>query len=352
MENRIKWIDLSRVIAILAVIFCHCFDNTYYYIIDLTVNALSFSSKFFVFSGYIFGRLGVPFFLLITGYLLLDRKYDNEKTNRFWSKNCKHLIICTIIWCIIYELFLIFVMHNDYTLITVLGDILLLRPMNINHIWYMPMIIGMYVLIPLVANGLKEFDTDTLVKPLLFFLVLCSVIPFLLKILQIYDITGLSVQVSLGFSGGMYGIYIITGYLIKKGLLKRFSSMKLFIILIISIVVTVIFQIFSFNQDYAYYLWYDFPFMYLISICLFELISRINDIKAYDIIYFLSKFAFAVYLIHNLFKLLISEMMKEININASIRVFILWISVILLSYLATFIISKIPRIGKYVLYIK
>ena len=137
-KTRIQWIDFARVLAILLVVFCHCLDNIYHIIDPNVVTTLSISSKIFVFGGYAIGRLGVPFFLMITGYLLLDRVYDSEKITGFWSRNCKHLLICTIIWCVIYEAFLIFVLHQDFNLVSVISEILLLKPLNISHFWYMP----------------------------------------------------------------------------------------------------------------------------------------------------------------------------------------------------------------------
>ena len=350
--NRIKWIDLTRVIAILTVIFCHCLDNIYHIMDPHNVYSLSITSKIFVFTGYSIGRIGVPLFLLITGYLLLDRTYDSAKTKRFWSRNCKQLIICTISWCIIYELFLIFFMKNDFKLISVIADILLLRPIEISHFWYMPMIIGMYILIPFVANSLKEFDKDIIIKPILFYLIICSIIPFLLVILKTFGIKGLSAQISIGFSGGIYGIYLITGYLIKKGLLNKIKSHILILAIVFCIIITVAFQIFEFNHKYTYILWYDIPFIFVISTCLFELISRIKNIPSYNLINFLSKFSFAVFLIHMIFRNILSDIFIKINIPAHFKVFLLWIILILISYTVSYLIYKIPKFGKYILYIR
>ena len=351
-KTRIQWIDFARVLAILSVVFCPCLDNIYHIIDPNVVTALSLSSKIFVFSGYVIGRLGVPFFLMITGYLLLDRIYDSEKITTFWSRNCKHLLICTIIWCVIYEAFLIFVLHQDFNLVSVISEILLLKPLNISHFWYMPMIIGMYILIPFVSTALKNLDNKIIFKAVTFFLIICSVIPFILLILNIYGIDGLSEQISLGYSGGIYGIYIVIGYLIKKDYFKSINNYKLILTIIISAIITVIFQIFSFNHDYAYYLWYEFPFLLIISVCLFELISRLKTIKFYNIISFMSKFSFAVFLIHILFVKTISQAIMTINIHSSIKVMILMAFILLLSYLTAYIISKIPKIGKYILYLK
>ena len=140
--------------------------------------------------------------------------------------------------------------------------------------------------------------------------------------------------------------------ILKKDYFKSINNYKLILTIIISAIITVIFQIFSFNHDYAYYLWYEFPFLLIISVCLFELISRLKTIKFYNIISFLSKFSFAVFLIHIIFVKTISQAIINININSSIKVMILMMVVLLLSYLSAHIIYKIPKIGKYILYIK
>ena len=50
-------------------------------------------SRIFQFASLFIGRIGVPFFLMITGYLLVDRVYDDQKVRKFWNNNCKSLII-------------------------------------------------------------------------------------------------------------------------------------------------------------------------------------------------------------------------------------------------------------------
>ena len=77
-ERRIKWVDLARSVAITCVVLCHAIEHTY----QLTPQALttmSDSSKLIALTGFSIGRLGVPLFLFITGYLLLDRQYDSKK---------------------------------------------------------------------------------------------------------------------------------------------------------------------------------------------------------------------------------------------------------------------------------
>ena len=134
-KTRIEWIDLVRAIAILTVLYIHSVDGIYIISSDAILN-LTFASRIFQFASLFIGRIGVPFFLMITGYLLLDRVYDDEKVKKFWTKNCKTLIVVTIIWALIYAVSLYFVSNKYAQVNTVEAGNLLF-----SHMWYMPMII-------------------------------------------------------------------------------------------------------------------------------------------------------------------------------------------------------------------
>ena len=291
LKERIQWIDLSRCIAILCVIVCHCIGTFYDYDAAF-IQSLSFPSQIFACSALTLGRLGVPLFLLITGYLLLDRNYDNEKTLGFWKFKVKHLWICAIFWAIVGELFLILVLHKNIPLEDIFFGILFLKPLSLIYFWYMPMIIGMYILIPFVANALKEYDLDVIIKPTVFFAILVYLLPFIISILKFNGIKGLSVELSLGFSGGTYGLYLIMGYLIKKGYFKKIKTHLLSLIVIISFIGFVLLEIYYFHAGFKLHIFYESPFIFVCAVCLFELFSRLKNIKFY---FFLILFSFFSY---------------------------------------------------------
>lgn len=351
-NTRIKWIDLTRVLAIMAVLLCHCSQGIYGQFNTELMSSVSLFSKIFAYTTFSLGRIGVPLFLMISGYLLLDRTYDNEKTMNFWSENCKHLIICTIIWCAIYQAFLIIVMHDNMNLVTIISGIIFLSELNINHIWYMPMIIGMYILIPFVSTALRQYDLKVIVKPVTFFSIIIFLCPFLIYILNLCGIHDLQVTISLGFSGGVYGIYLVLGYIIKKGYFKKIKSNHLICLFIISLVIIVLIQLYSYKYQLNFKLWYDSPFILLASITLFELISRMKEINFYDIIKLLSKYSFSVFLVHNFFRLPLIPYFAKLPFNYPIKLILLTFTVMIASYILSIAISKIPKIGKYVLYIK
>ena len=73
-NDRIVWIDLLRCIAILCVVLCHATEAVYDF--DLESMTPIRPTVVLAFTLFTIGRTGVPIFLMVTGYLLLDRSYD------------------------------------------------------------------------------------------------------------------------------------------------------------------------------------------------------------------------------------------------------------------------------------
>ena len=345
-KTRIEWIDLVRAIAILTVLYIHATDGIFIISSDAITNYTIYS-RIFNFASLFIGRIGVPFFLMITGYLLLDRTYDDEKVRKFWDKSCKGLIIVTVIWAIIYAVSLQFI-SVKYAQVNFAeaGNLFF------SHMWYMPMIIGMYLSMPFVSAALKRFDRQTIWQATIVFTFLAFLLPFITTLLEMHGIKNVNIQYCLGFSGGVYGIYILLGYLIKKGQFKNINSVKLGLIALISFAICVLFQYYSFTKGYDFFLWYEFPFILTGSFALFELCSRKEKVRAYPFVTFLSKYSFAVFLVHNLFRLPLLPLAVELPYSEPVKAIILWIFMIILSYAAVVIIYRIPRVGKYILYMR
>jgi surface polysaccharide O-acyltransferase-like enzyme len=345
-KTRIQWIDLVRAIAILTVLYIHATDGIYIISSDAIMNYTIYS-RIFNFASLFIGRIGVPFFLMITGYLLLDRSYDSERIRKFWKTSCRGLIIVTVIWAAIYVVSLQFLTVGSAQVNYAEAGTLFF-----SHMWYMPMIIGMYLSMPFVASALKHFDTDTIYQAAIVFTLLAFLLPFVTLICAMHGIEGVSIQYCLGFSGGIYGIYIILGYLVKKGKFKGVSNFKLWILTIISFLVCVLFQYYAFVIHYDFFLWYEFPFILLGSFALFELCSRVETVKGYRWVTIISKYSFAVFLIHNLFRLPLLPIVVQLPFSEPIKAIILWILLIIFSFAAAAIIYRIPKFGKFILYMK
>lgn len=345
-KTRVEWIDFVRAIAILTVLYIHATDGIFIISSDAILNYTIYS-RIFNFVSLFIGRIGVPFFLMITGYLLLDRTYDDERVRKFWQKNCKGLIIITVIWAAIYAVSLQFVtVSSVHVNFSEAGNLFF------SHMWYMPMIIGMYLSMPFVSSALSHFDPKTIYQATIAFTLLAFLLPFVTTVLAMHGIENVNIQYCLGFSGGVYGIYIILGYLVKKNLFKKYSTNKLAVLAIVSFLICVVFQYYAFVKGYDFFLWYEFPFILTGSFALFELCSRMETVRAYPIVTFLAKYSFAVFLVHNLFRLPLLPLVVQLPYSEPVKAIILWILLIIFSYIAVVIIYRIPRFGKYILYMR
>ena len=345
-KTRVEWIDFVRAIAILTVLYIHATDGIFIISSDAILN-FGLYSRAFLFVSLFIGRIGVPFFLMITGYLLLDRSYDDERVRKFWDKNCKGLIIVTIIWAVIYAISLQFVtVGSSQVNYAEAGSLFF------SHMWYMPMIIGMYLSMPFVSSALKHFDAKTINRAAIVFSLLAFLLPFVTLVLDMHGIKNVTIQYCLGFSGGVYGIYIILGYLVKQNLFKKYSSKLMGLIAIVSFIICFLFQYYAFIKGYDFFLWYEFPFILTGSFALFELCSRMKKVRAFPIVSFLSKYSFAVFLVHNLFRLPLLPVVVKPPFTEPVKAIILWILLIIFSYIAVVIIYRIPRFGKYILYMR
>ena len=345
-KNRVEWIDFVRAIAILTVLYIHATDGIFIISSDAILNYTIYS-RIFDFASLYIGRIGVPFFLMITGYLLLDRTYDDERVRKFWTKNCKNLIIITVIWSIVYAISLQFItVKYAQVNFAEAGNLFF------SHMWYMPMIIGMYLSMPFVASALKHFDSKTIWQATVLFTLLAFLLPFISLVLDMHGIQNVNIQYCLGFSGGIYGIYIILGYLVKKEQFKNISSSVWTIISIASFAICVLFQYYAFMRGYNFTLWYESPFILAGSFSLFELCSRMGKVRAFPLVSFLSKYSFAVFLVHNLFRLPLLPLVVELPYSEPVKAIILWVLLIIFSYIAVVIIYRIPRFGKFILYMR
>lgn len=350
-NKRLLGIDVIRSIAIACVVLCHAVVGTIYTFDVIFMQSMSFLSRAFAFTAFSIGRIGVPFFLLISGYLLLDRKYDDVACKKFWKTKCLGLLFSIEVWNILYNIFDILFFHREITIDTMMKQLFLVKASSMNHMWYMPMILGMYLTLPIIANALKELEIKTLLIPYSVLFVLAFGIPVLNEFSKLSEEKLGTTVISMGFSGGCYGLYLIGGYLLKKGLLKKYSSGCLMSIAGINFFSVVFMQLYMYDNGVVYNVWYDNLFLYICGICLFEVLLRIKQIPFKKLFKLVAKYSFAIYLVHNPINQVLKVYIVNVG-NKPVHVMIIWISTMILSFIISYLISKIPKIGKMILYMK
>ena len=132
MKERKTWIDATKSIAIVLVILIHSLQEEYsFYPPDL--NTLSTKHELFALLLFTIGRVGVPLFLMCTGFLLLGSDYNDKSTKQFWKRNVLGLVITCETWIVLYNIFLVIHGDGEFSILTFLKTITFVAPVNFPH---------------------------------------------------------------------------------------------------------------------------------------------------------------------------------------------------------------------------
>lgn len=355
-KGRIVWVDYARALAILTVVLCHATESVYKMNLEGVGEASAFS-QLSAFTLFTIGRLGVPLFLFMSGYLMLDRFYGLDDCKRFWRTKWCGLLVATEVWVVLYFLFLNATQGRPLSLSLLLSNMLFLEPVGMGHMWYMPMIIGLYLFLPFIANGLKMLDDDRALRfPLAIMVALLFVIPVLSATKQALGGSSEATLIDAGFSGGVYGCYMLLGYCVKKEAFKAIPRWLVVVAGIAAFVLTILLQMFSYGEGVRYNVWYNNGLLLLSGISLFELLSRALTLRPNRTVAVLSYYSFALYLVHFPVRLLLAPIvLKWPFVEASPNFFgvlVLFVVVLAISLLLCWMVARIPKIGTKILYLK
>lgn len=208
-------IDFLRVIAIVAVVCVH----------SLPVPIIS-GGGWRIFASAAIGslsKIGVPLFLIITGYLMLDRDYSGPKLKRFLQHNYLPLLVSFEAWVCIAMIAKLAADPSVSSIVEGLRTMLLIGDPFMIHFWYMQMLLGIYLFIPILASFIRSFEQNA-DKYIRMIIVVGVVFTFVFPTIQmIYNWLGGNSDYEMtlgGFTGrGALGIlYMLLGYAIKKDL--------------------------------------------------------------------------------------------------------------------------------------
>lgn len=148
-SNRMIYLDVLRVLAAFSVVMLHSaaqFWNTLDVRSTDWVVANSYNAVF---------RFGVPIFVMISGALFLSPDYKLD-VKRLFVHNILRLFIISVVWSSIYGLFdcLWLFNINDLGMKDILREMLAGR----YHLWFLPMLMGIYVLIPILKSWLEHAE--------------------------------------------------------------------------------------------------------------------------------------------------------------------------------------------------
>lgn len=359
-KERIKWMDVVRVLAIVAVVVCHVIE-TEYYSVRIKGTAISDLSWYFQNLSFTFGRFGVPLFLMLTGALMLGREYDFKN---FYRRSFLPLLLTTEIWIVINYAFSCYQYAGEFSIKQLAYMMAFMRPSSLNHMWYMPMILGIYLVIPLLAKALRGVLFSDIWLPLLVGGTVFFGVPLFNAVAGELLSTWPDADVVLGtgFLGGTYGLILVLGYYVgKEQLLQRCRGWLLVAIAVISVFLNMLGARLFYTRQMFHsdvFGWYTSPFILVTAVCCFELLRRLSPKKLWAPIVLISKGSFGIYLLHNIvlifFNAAVAETVWFTSCNVVVRAAVRFIAAFGIPVLIVGIFDKIPikPLKKYLLFMK
>ena len=342
--KRILWVDWLKFFAIVGVIGVHMSSS-------LVTPEFLFSSKWFqgVFADSLF-RFGIILFIMASGFLILRKQQSINDTPR----RAKRILKPFIFWLVIYAIVKVVVVKNlgpDWNLSSLISFILggFLNPTNVSiQFWYVYMILGLYVLAPILSRWIQNAP----IREIEYFL--CVWV--LMSALYFFEVDTILLDYFRYFTGAL-GYFVLGHYLtIKKSdiLNSRKFGLTLFIIgFLITSIGTIAISYFTMDQSYFFIRLGDItPGACLQAVGLFLIIkntdfSRLND-KINNWIVKISMASYGIYM-SNILIINLLEKIHIINLNyfTFVSILIYLVLVLIISYLVIVIIDKIPFLSQF-----
>ncbi|MGI6370654.1 MAG: acyltransferase family protein [Ignavibacteria bacterium] len=313
-------IDTLRTVATILVVLLHTTGKY----MKIGMESLNFDENFWLsLSINAFTRVSVPIFVLISGMFLLGR---TESLQKSFSRLINRVLIPLIFWTILYislNILMSISSGNSIDIGAILKSLILGQPTY--HLWYLFMLLGLYLITPIINYSIPNISEKTLWK--------ITLALFIFGIFnELYDsLLGNKVLFLLWFVN--YLGYYLFGYLIKS-YNKKISNYILIPTYLLSCILISIFSVWTIKYNNNIYFFGNLtPLVILGALSLLIFFKQLNLQENY-----FSKIAyltFGIYLIHPGVLYAIDFFMKLTNLTTFQNLYI----IIPLKFTITFFVS-------------
>ena len=333
--------DLLRICAAAMVVMLHVASTHCWY--EMPPNSTEWMAMNFY---DCLTRSAVPLFFMLSGAFMLKKEVAIKT---LYLKKIIPLIFVYFVWSLLYALD---TLGLDGAMELGIVEVIRVTVNSHFHLWFLPMLIGIYILQP-VLHAVVSFENGKCVKYLLCVFFLFSVLrPTILLFVnkQILVTVMSSIPVELmGYSG-----YVILGHYLTNIHKQKYNSGILISIFAVAVVAaTVLGQMDAINRGVPNGLLYDYfsltSFAEAVALFLwFKNLDLGKNQKIQNVLYKMSTLTLGIYLIH---PFIISQLEDKLHINTlsyntvlSVPVNTIMITVI--SILITWVMTKIPLIKR------
>ena len=337
MKKRIAYIDLLRIIAIFAVIMIHVSAENWY------TDTIDSNWLFNNFINTLVNGWPVPLFVVISGSLQLNN--DKFTIKNMFFKYIPRILLCLIFWHVIYYFYSKPIFNLD-NLITCFKSLLLGK--TYSHLWFLYMLLGLYLLTPILNKLVKNLTKKEFIYILVLGFGLTSFIPTINLLFDI-DLTKFILPYKV-LNFNVYIFYYLLGYYLFQYSIPK-SSLLLFISIVSFIVLGIVSGYRSYYLKDAFtYASNSSVFSLMIVTSLYSIVKEKYGKMVNHRFSLVGKLTFGVYLIH----FFIEKLLVYAGIHAYIMTPILGNVVISflvfgLSFLLCYVISKISFLRRFIM---
>lgn len=290
-RHYILQLDILRCLAIIFVILQHAYTGT---------TGLHLADGITWSWVYVLGHLGVPFFIIISGFFYLNPAKNIKWKDFFLDKVIKIgipfviTLFCYFKWLEIWE-----GMHNTWE--DLIGKFVFL---DFNYLYFIPIILGLYCITPLIRHLNKKLSSKGQVS----FLIILFLVTGTVELL--FYTSGMFIfMLSIFFRFLKFLVYYYFGFIVltfKERLPDAKGLAKAAVLFFFTAVVLIVLSYHSkwvFDTVGAYFVGYTSFSMMTLSffafLAFFQYFKHIKlDEKYSNYIHFLARDAFGIYLIH------------------------------------------------------
>ena len=334
MKKRILWIDLLRITGIIGVMLMHIVGNTKNTFGNLQEQANNIYSFICIIAEY-----AVPLFIMISGAMFLRKGIISYK--EMFNKYIKKIIISLIFFGTI-----MIIIEEFYTTKTINTSIIktiiikLLTGDLWAHMWYLYLIIGLYLITPVltrITNNIEKKEFTIFLTILFILTIILNTINNYLNIIIIFN--------SISISG--YIFYYFYGYYLYKYDISKKYKIITYLLSFLSFICI----LFIVKNKPDTLLEYTSFIPFIISSSIFISLKNNQFNKCTKLITSIGTHSYGIYIIHQFYINIIYKFikLKYIIYHPYIGIILYFIVIFTCSYLTIFILKKFKIIDKYLL---
>lgn len=343
-QARLVYADVLRVVASFAVIMVHVCGNNW---ISEDVHSLNWNILN-VFDSAV--RWCVPVFVMLSGMFFLDpaRKVTYKS---LFTKSLLRVATAFALWSVFYAIITRITADTPQSI----GQTLLNIVYGHYHLWFLYMIMGLYLLVPI----LRKFTQTASRRDIEYFLALYCVFTIISPVLAEFPVaqifSNIAYRLDLRPIAGYIG-YFVAGYYLKAFDFSRVAKRTIYALGVIGFFATIVLT-WAASMDWQapneqWYLYFA-PNVAAMAAAVFlffkeHITGEHFSLRMMKLVSSISACSFGIYLVHaEINRLLTSAGFDAVFISPIIAIPLICAIIMLTSYLIIWVLSKIPLFRKY-----